>query len=284
MEKSISVAVLDTGIYNHIDFNRRIIGFYDCVQNRTCTYDDSGHGTHVSGIIAGSGYASHGKYKGIAPMVNLVGVKVLDKNGNGRIEHVIKGAEWVIKNCKKYNIKVANISFGTTDFKEEIDSESLVHSIEEMWQNGITVVAAAGNSGPKKCSITSPGISKKIITVGAFDDDSNYVNIASLRKYNRKKYYSGRGPTKECIVKPDVVVTGTNIIACSNINNGYSVKSGTSMAAPIVSGAVARVLSKENLTPKQIKQRIYNHTIKISIPEDQQGLGMLDVVEFIKNT
>lgn len=282
--KPISVAVLDTGIFNHIDFSRRIVGFYDCVQHKTSPYDDSGHGTHVSGIIAGNGYASRGKYRGIAPMVNLVGVKVLDKNGNGRIESVIKGAEWVIENQQKYNVKVANISFGTTDFKDEEDSALLIQAIEKMWQNGITVVAAAGNSGPEKCSITSPGISKKIITVGAYDDDSNYTNIASLKKYNRKKYYSGRGPTRECVVKPDIVVTGTNIIACSNIKNSYSVKSGTSMATPIVSGAIARVLSKQQLTPKQVKQRLYRHTIKISIPENQQGWGMLDIIEFIKDS
>ena len=90
MNKLITVAVIDSGIYPHIDFKNRIVAFKDFVNGRKNDYDDCGHGTHVSGIIAGSGFASHGRIKGICPAASLAGIKVLDRLGNGRIENVIQ--------------------------------------------------------------------------------------------------------------------------------------------------------------------------------------------------
>lgn len=272
----VGVAVIDTGIYRHTDFDNRIIGFKDFVNGKLNPYDDSGHGTHVSGIIGGSGKASKGKYRGIAPESAIIAVKVLDTAGNGRIVNVVNGIKWIIKNKDFYNIKVANISFGTTMENQEKEAKELIEAIEKLWNSGIVVVAAAGNSGPEKYSVTAPGICKSIITVGAYDDKSFRDG-----KTSEKKYYSGRGPTKECIMKPEVVVAGSNIVACSNRKNAYSIKSGTSMAAPIVSGAIARILKDKTMTPKAIKIRLKQCCTKISVPENQQGWGMLDVVRFI---
>lgn len=235
--------------------------------------------THVSGIVAGSGAASKGKYKGIAPQAALVGVKVLDSSGNGRIANVLKGLEWILHYKERYNIRVVNISFGTTPDNSQDEEQLLIDMVEVLWDAGIVVVAAAGNSGPEKSSITAPGISKKIITVGAYDDTK-----FSDARGRRVKYYSGRGPTKECVVKPEVVVTGSNIVACSNRKDSYSLKSGTSMSAPIVSGAIARLLqSEEQLTPKEVKIRLMECCEKIAIPENQQGWGLLNIVKFITN-
>ncbi len=273
----IGVAVIDTGIFYHRDFGGRIAAFVDYVNGRRQPYDDSGHGTHVSGIIAGSGEASDGRYKGVAPQAALVGVKVLDNAGNGRIETVVKGLDWVRAHQEWYNIRVVNISFGTTGQKEKDNEYKLIEAVERLWESGMVVVAAAGNSGPHRSSVTAPGSSKKIITVGAFDD-STYPG----KSHSSVRYFSGRGPTKECVVKPEVVVTGANIIACSNHNNAYSMKSGTSMAAPIVSGAVARLLGEQpELTPKQVKLRMRRCCKKINVPDNQQGWGMLDVVKFV---
>ncbi|MDD3240527.1 MAG: S8 family peptidase [Lachnospira sp.] len=272
----VGVAVIDTGIYRHIDFDNRIIGFKDFVNERSSPYDDSGHGTHVSGIICGSGRASKGKYKGLAPEAAIVSVKVLDMAGNGRIANVIDGTRWILKMKDYYNIKVVNISFGTTMENQEDEAAELVEAIDNLWNAGIVVVAAAGNSGPGKYSVTAPGICKSIITVGAYDDQSFKDG-----KEHRKKYFSGRGPTRECIMKPEVVVAGSNIVACSNRKNSYSMKSGTSMAAPIVSGAIARLLNQKKMTPKEIKIRLRSCCSKIEIPANQQGWGMLDVIRFI---
>ena len=272
----VGVAVMDTGIFRHRDFENRIIGFADFVNGRKYVYDDNGHGSHVAGIIAGGGRSSQGKYRGIAPKAALIGVKVLDNAGNGKIKNVIRGTDWIIKNKDYYNIRVVNISFGTrasvkqqvsVSPEDETEEEELVEAVERMWDSGLIVVAAAGNNGPGNGSVTAPGISKKIITVGAFDD---------------RKYFSGRGPTTECVIKPEVVVTGTNIIACSNRQGRYSSKSGTSMAAPIVSGAVARMLGHNPyVTPKEVKIWMKSCCKKINIPYNQQGWGMLDIAKFV---
>lgn len=235
--------------------------------------------THIAGIVAGDGRASHGRYKGIAPQSALIGVKVLDAFGNGKISDVINGLEWVLQVKDRYNIRVVNISFGTVPEHGEDEEKRLNEQTERLWDSGIVVVAAAGNSGPDRNSITAPGNCKKIITVGAYDDK----NFSDGRG-RKVKYYSGRGPTKECVVKPEVVVTGSNIIACSNKKDSYARKSGTSMSAPIVSGAIARFLQEnEDYTPKQIKIRLMNCCEKIAIPENQQGFGLLNIVEFVTN-
>ena len=104
MNKLITVAVIDSGIYPHIDFKNRIVAFKDFVNSRKNAYDDCGHGTHVSGIIAGSGYASHGRIRGICPSACLAGIKVLDRLGNGRIENVLDAAGWIISHQKAFQL------------------------------------------------------------------------------------------------------------------------------------------------------------------------------------
>ena len=89
--RGVRAAILDTGAYPHPDFKGRVIGFADMQHGRCGLYDDSGHGTHVAGCICGSGRASMGRYRGIAPGADLISLKVLDKNGNGKREQVIHG-------------------------------------------------------------------------------------------------------------------------------------------------------------------------------------------------
>ena len=208
MNKLITVAVIDSGIYPHIDFKNRIVAFKDFVNGRKNAYDDCGHGTHVSGIIAGSGYASHGRIRGICPSACLAGIKVLDRLGNGRIENVLDAAGWIISHQKDLNIRVVNISFGATTFGEKENLIALEKAIEKLWDNNIIVVAAAGNEGPGRQTVAIPGTCKKIITVGSPDG---------------KDFYSGRGPTSECIVKPELIVNGSYIRSCNNSVSGYSV-------------------------------------------------------------
>ncbi len=266
MNKLITVAVIDSGIYPHIDFKNRIAAFTDFVNGRKNAYDDCGHGTHVGGIIAGSGYASHGRIKGICPAASLAAIKVLDRLGNGRIENVIAAADWVTAHQKKLNIRVVNISFGATTFGEKENLTMLEKAIEGLWDNGIVVVAAAGNDGPGRQTVAIPGTCKKIITVGSPDG---------------RDFFSGRGPTSECIVKPELIVNGSYIRACSNSFNGYSVKSGTSMSAPFVSGAIASVLLKKDMSPKEIKKRLHSCCTKKALPDNLQGWGFLNLTRFM---
>ena len=124
----VSVAVMDTGIFRHMDFDTRIAGFADFVGRKKYLYDDNGHGTHVAGIIAGSGKGSNGKYRGIAPDAFLVSVKVLDKSGNGKIENVVEAADWIIENKTAMNIRVVNISFGT---RAKVENEPAIEAGED---------------------------------------------------------------------------------------------------------------------------------------------------------
>ena len=109
--KNRTVCVLDTGISPHYDFDRRIIKFIDFTEHPLHhIHDDSGHGTHVCGILAGSGRASQGLYKGIAPEAGLVVLKILDKKGNGHIDTLIEALQWLNIHAGKYGICVVNIS------------------------------------------------------------------------------------------------------------------------------------------------------------------------------
>ena len=283
--KNINICLLDTGISPIKDFiypKNRIIFFKDFINNKSIPYDDNGHGTHVAGIIAGNGFLSQKKYSGIAPDANIICLKILDSEGKGNSADVLAGLQWVADNKKKFNIKIINLSVGSKDDGSE---DPLINAVENLWDSGITVVIAAGNNGPEKSSVTSPGTSKKVITVGASDDNKT-VNIFGDSLIN----FSGRGPTSKCVIKPDVIAPGADIVSCrsleaKNLNlldNNYAIMSGTSMATPIVSGAIALLLEKNpELTPNQIKLKLKNSTVDLNYSRNQQGWGLIDIKKFV---
>ena len=171
------------------------------------------------------------------------------------------------------------MSVGTYGAGRE-DVSELVKWVEKAWDSGIVVLTAAGNKGPEPMSITAPGVSKKIITVGISE---HYMY--SKRDKKVVKYYSGCGPTKECIVKPEVVAPGVNITSCANIDNNYQIKSGTSMATPIVAGCVALVLdsceTKRRITNKEIKVSFLETSIDLGIDRNIQGWGKVNILKMI---
>ncbi len=257
--QGVGIAVLDTGAYPHIDLPY-LYTFKDYINHRSNFYDDSGHGTHVAGIIGS-------KKIGIAPEARLIILKVLDRIGEGKTPMVLEGINWVIDHKDKYNIRIMNISIGTIS-KKPTHNHTLVDAVERAWQNGIVVVSAAGNHGPDKTSVTTPGISETIITVGSCDDNISTSN---------NLFYSGRGPTPFCICKPDVVAPGSRIMSCSNRAAMYTDKSGTSMATPFVSGSIALLLSEYPfLTPKAVKILLYETSIDLGLSKNQQGWGLVN--------
>ena len=268
--QNIAAAVLDTGVYPHPDYRKRVICFRDFINGRSEMYDDYGHGTHVTGILGGDG-SLNPDCTGIAPEIKIVSLKVLDRNGNGRREDVIQGIRWVLKNQKQYGIRIMNISVGTVKDGDKED-ELLVHMAEEAWNAGIVVVAAAGNMGPRPYTITAPGISPRIITVGSSDE---------METSN-----SGRGPTRDCICKPDIVAPGAGILSCSNRyqkkDGYYCRKSGTSMATPMVSGAVALLLCREPwITNVEVKMRLWESAVDLGMEQNRQGWGLLNIPSFL---
>lgn len=276
--QGVGVAVLDTGIYPHQDFGNRIIAFQDMVGRRPAPYDDNGHGTHISAIIGGNGAASEGAYQGIAPECSLISVKVLDSKGNGYASDVLAGLSWVRSHREELGIRIVNISVGSFSRRGMTENSALVRGVNAAWDDGLVVVVAAGNNGPGRMTITTPGISRKVITVGC-SDDYKEVRVSGSRMVD----YSGRGPTVACVLKPDVVAPGSRIISCRNAPDLYQVKSGTSMSTPIVSGAIALLLEKyPELSNRDVKLKLRESSTDLGLPHTQQGWGLLNIGELLR--
>lgn len=269
--KGIGVCILDTGIYEHIDFTGRIWTFYDFLDFKRRPYDDNGHGTHVAGLVAGDGTASMGKYRGAAPGCGIISLKVLDRYGTGSQDDVLRALRWIRENRQQYRIRVVNISVGTT-CNSKRNHARLLESVEQLWDEGVVVVTAAGNQGPRPGSITAPGSSKKVITVGSCD------------LLEGRSAISGRGPTAECVCKPDIVAPGNKIMSCvPGKPYSYGVKSGTSMSTPLVTGAIACALEKNPaLTNTDIKTMLMNSAEDMGLPQNLQGWGKFNRRKFLK--
>ena len=269
--KGICVCILDTGIYEHIDFTGRIWAFYDFLAFKRRPYDDNGHGTHVAGLVAGDGTASMGKYRGAAPGCGIISLKVLDRYGTGSQDDVLRALRWIRENRQQYRIRVVNISVGTT-CNSKRNHARLLESVEQLWDEGVVVVTAAGNQGPRPGSITAPGSSKKVITVGSSD------------LLEGRSAISGRGPTAECVCKPDIVAPGNKIMSCvPGKPYSYGVKSGTSMSTPLVTGAIACALEKNPaLTNTDIKTMLMNSAEDMGLPQNLQGWGKFNRRKFLK--
>ena len=272
--RGITAAVLDSGICLHPDYAGRIAAFRDFVNGRRLCYDDASHGSHVSGILGGDGRSSNGRYCGIAPGCRLIHLKVLDRYGQGSPTQIIRAAHWVIRNREAYGIRILNLSAGTAEQEDDAEAAQLVQAMEAVWDAGIAVVCAAGNFGPDEQTVTVPGSSKKVITVGAYGGRTQVVPCMS-------DAYSGCGPTAACVCKPELVAPGTGICACSSYwkqGRYYSIKSGTSMAAPAVAGCIALLLEKEpELSCVAVKMRLKEAARDLGCPRNRQGWGMLDL-------
>ncbi|MBI2251261.1 MAG: S8 family peptidase [Armatimonadetes bacterium] len=271
-------AVIDTGIdTTHQDLKAQVKDFYDVVGGKKESYDDEGHGSHVSSIVAGTGEASGGLYKGIAPDAKLVGVKVLDKNGSGSYSDVIKGVEWIVAKNKEYPIDVINMSLGGTP-QGSYKDDPLCQALEVAEKEGIAVIAAAGNEGPFKSTISTPAYAPFVNAVGAYDDNGT-VN----RKDDKIAYFSSRGPTKfDKLVKPDNSAPGVNIMAAkAGSINGYVALDGTSMASPMVAGAVLLLKQvKPDIMPNLTKELLKKTADPLpKVDENIQGKGLVDPLE-----
>lgn len=274
--KNVTVAIIDTGVSPHADLiypTNRIVGFKDFVNNESRMYDDNGHGTHCAGILAGSGYASKGKYRGIAPEANILSIKVLDKNGNGNTSDILSTVQWIIDNKEVYKIRIINFSLGAiAQYREKRDP--LVKAANRAIENNFIVIAAVGNSGPLRNTILSPATSRYVISVGALDDKRTPELSDDVIAE-----FSSRGPTLDRIRKPDLIAPGVNIMSLSNTNlTGYTTLSGTSMSAPMVSGAAALLLNENpNYSHYDIKRKLVNACSRIKASSYEQGAGVLDI-------
>ena len=301
----VGVALIDSGVTSwHDDLasgdgGQRIARFVDLVANRTIPYDDYGHGTHVAGIIAGSGFDSGGARMGIAPGVRLTVVKVLDDQGNGRISDVIAAFDYILTNSAELNIRVVNLSVATGVY-ESYTTDPLTLAAKRLVDAGIVVVTAAGNLGRTAAGlnayggITAPGNAPWVLTVGA----SNHMG-SPARDDDQMAAFSSRGPTAVDIgAKPDLVAPGVGIESLSNqdstfyrvlspylldgtVPTGYRPYlslTGTSMAAPVVTGTIALMLqANPSLTPNAVKALLqYTAEVYPNYDPLTQGAGFLN--------
>ena len=295
--KSVGIAIVDSGInpsgdlYTNMGVNRQVANVYFNTDYNQNTSDGYGHGTHVSSVAAGDGSDSNGKYIGVAPMANVINVKVTNDDGSTRASDVISGLQWVLENKATYNIRVVNISFNST-LAESYHTSPLDAAVEILWFNKIVVVVSAGNQA--NGVLYPPANDPFVITVGATDDKgTNSLNDDVVTTF------SAYGTTSDGFAKPDLVAPGRNIIArLVNTNMGiakdhpanviaqaYFKMSGTSVSAPMVSGAVAILLQSEpNLTPDQIKYRLTTTANKswTGYSSTKAGAGYLDVYAAVK--
>lgn len=243
--ESIVVAVVDTGVdCNHVDLLGKVIGWKNLMGSERIPYDKNGHGTHSAGIIAGSGTANQ-LYRGVAPGASIVGIKALDDKGNGKISNLVAAMDWIMENQERFNIRIVNLSLSTDEPSDGNDAGC--RAVDKAVENELVVCTASGNSGPDVNTIGSPAASKRAITVGAMADmGERGIYLAD---------FSGRGPTLDGRIKPDITAPGVNISApCSGSLFGYTRLTGTSSAAPFVAGVAALMLEADpSLTPEQIK-------------------------------
>lgn len=283
----IGVAVIDSGVSPTLDLANRIPKYVDInVDGPACAY---GHGTHIASIIGGNGALSQGKYCGVAPNVNIIDVKVSDCYGGGRVSHVVSGMQWVLNNKARYNIRVVNISLNQTT-PESYHTSPLAAAAEILWFNKIVVVVSAGNIADG--NLYPPANDPFVITVGAlneFGTASTSDDFVAL--------FSGFGQTSDGIVKPDLVAPGVNIVSTRSgesflsqtypshvVNTNYFRMSGTSMAAAVVSGAIALLLQDEpNLTPDQVKHRLKSTARAMPSPQ-RAGAGVLNIQAAVNGT
>ncbi|EKP94404.1 S8 family serine peptidase [Thermaerobacter subterraneus] len=242
----VVIAVIDTGIdATHVDLDGgKVIGWYDAVRGRTTPYDDNGHGTHVASIAAGTG-EGNAAYTGVAPGAALVGIKVLNQQGSGTTSQILSGIDWMVRNKDTYGIRIGNMSLGAAGCSDGTDSLST--AVNNAVAAGIVMMVAAGNEGPNRCTIGTPGAAAGAVTVGAVYDPGERGWVLAE--------FSSRGPTADGRVKPDVTAPGRNITAAkAGSTTGYVTYSGTSMATPFIAGTAALMLDANyGLTPSQVK-------------------------------
>ena len=276
--QGIAVAEIDSGVAKVKDFqldpttgkpDSRVIERLSFNFKALADGDLYGHGTHVAGIIGGNGYESGYLYQGIAPGVNLISLRVNDDTGMAYESDIVAALQWVYDHKQAYNIRVVNLSMNSP-VPSSYHTSPLSAAAEILWFNGVVVVVSAGNSSsdPAYNPINAaPAHDPFLITVGAVDEKGT-----ANREDDSVSNFSAAGTTIDGYSKPDIYAPGKDIISLipkksrwaseypeRMVGEDYFRLSGTSMAAPMVTGAVVLLLQNEpGLTPDQVKYRLIN--------------------------
>ena len=266
----VPVAILDSGINaSHIEFSGRVLKCRSELSSETTCNDLNGHGTHVAGIVGAAGVDVNAK--GVAPATTFYIDKVMDHTGSGSLSSIIAGIDWVRTST---NAKIISMSLGTDSIstsQPNCDSAypSLTSAVNNAVAAGISVVAAAGNSGIN--GVGAPGCISSVIAVGAVDSTNQIPSWSSVG-----------GPLADHgVVAPGVSIYSTYL-------GGYAYASGTSMATPLVSGTIALMLkANSQLTPAAIKTSLFGSACTQNtspscptgpVPNNTFGHGRIDAL------
>lgn len=243
--RNIVLANLDTGIPSNRELNAsklRIIHFKDFVNGKSSSYDDHGHGSKCVEII-----------KSHAPDTLLIGLKCLNEAGSGNIKNVLKALQWIMDYGEKHKIRIVHIPLGY-HCSYPLGKDPLEKAVENLISLGMVVVCAAGNSGPRKVSVFSPGTSKEAITVGSLEG---------------LKSFSSKGPTLAGLSKPDIIAPG---------------KSGTSLSSSYVASTIALLLEKyPSLHPDEVKLALESSCDSLHLDKYSQGKGLVNIGKLLSN-
>ncbi|WP_237553764.1 S8 family serine peptidase [Streptomyces sp. SID6137] len=271
--KGVTVAVLDSGAdLTHPDLVDRISRSKSFIDGEEVA-DRDGHGTHVTSTVGGSGAASDGKEKGVAPDATLAVGKVLDDEGSGSESQIIAGMEWAARDV---HARIVSMSLGSSDPSDGTDPMS--QALDSLSQEtGALFVVAAGNTGAPS-SISSPGAADAALTVGAVDSS------------DQPAYFTSAGPRAgDDALKPDLSAPGVDILAArSQLTDGsgyYTTMSGTSMATPHVAG-VAALLAQEHpdWTGAQVKDALMSTSRQLGVSAYTVGAGRVSVPDAVRAT
>ena len=286
------------------DCDPKIIAFFDAVftdaeQDPSTSYDSGTHGSHVAGIAAGTGGGQTDpgtglRYVGAAPGAHLINILGCC---DGDIEDVMQGAQWAIDNKEKYGIDIVTSSLGEQQFELHLDNDG-----NSAWSRQMDMVVEAGiittlSAGNEFGGLTVAGCN----TIDSPGDARLPVTVASLDKDLKLAIYSSRGYTSDLRVKPDVATIGSNIMAPdAATSDGYTSKSGTSMATPLMAGIAALMVeANPDLTPTEFKEIISAHSIERDLqllddpgfndcsiletrPDNEFGYGQADPLAFVE--
>lgn len=249
---TVKVAIIDTGIdLDHPDLAANVKGGVNTIYSWRTADDDNGHGSHVAGIVAAVNNSIG--VVGVGHQIDLYAIKVLNSQGSGYVSDIIEGIQWSINN----GIHVINMSLGTSS-----DIQSFHDAVAAAKNAGITVVAAAGNSGPGDNTVLYPAKYSEVIAVSATNSSDGQPS------------WSSRGP------QVDLAAPGASIYSTYK-GGSYATLSGTSMAAPHVAGAAALVLATHpGFSPDQVQSKLQSTAdLLLGFSSNQQGSGLVDAEE-----
>lgn len=268
----VTVVVIDTGVADLPELDGALVH----QQNLSAAPDEGdqyGHGTFVAGLVHAT-----------APGARIISIKLSDASGAVDVTQVLAALSWVVAHKEAWSIDVVNLSFGN-DSRQSAATSPLNYAVQKVWDAGIVVVASAGNLGGRAGTVTKPADDPLVISVGASDDAGT-----PRRGDDSLASYSSRGPTQDGLTKPDLVAPGTRVVSlrapgstaeqanpAAHVGTAHLRGSGTSFAAPIVTGTVALMLdANPRLEPDQVKYGLLRTAKPLEDDDDLDLLGATD--------